>query len=141
MKTRSLGKLLLTGVLSVGLSFTTSLASADAASDWALALAKGQQYLFNTFQTDPSDSTQGYWTGDSTVGETGIATAALIETGKINDATYRPIIDKAIKYLKSQQDATSGCIAGETYETGLAVVALTLYGSNVTMAPAELGPY
>lgn len=141
MKSRSIGKLLLTGVLSVGLSCAASLARADAASDWALALAKGQQYLFNTFQTDTTDSTQGYWTGSSTIGETGIATAALIETGKISDVAYRPIIDKAIKYLKSQQDTSSGCIGGHTYETGLAVVALALYGSNVPMTVAELGPY
>jgi hypothetical protein len=141
MKSRSIGKLLLTGVLSVGLSCAASLARADAASDWALALANGQQYLFNTFQTDTTDSTQGYWTGSSTIGETGIATAALIETGKISDVAYRPIIDKAIKYLKSQQDASSGCIGSQTYETGLAVVALALYGSNVPMTVAELGPY
>lgn len=141
MATRYFGKWLLMGVLSLGMTLLTMASRADDAADWAIALAKGQQYLFNTFQVDPADATMGYWTGESRIGETAIAISALIETGKISDATYKAKIDKAISYLKAQQNGTSGCIGGQTYETGLAVVALSLYGSNVPMSAAELAPY
>ncbi len=132
---------------SVGFVFLTligsaSLVRADAASDWADALAKGQQYLFNTFNSVDDDT--GNWTPgnhSSRVGETAIAASALIETGKISDPAYKAIIDKAINYIKAEQDDTTGCIGSQTYETGLAVVALSLYGSNVAMTAGELEPY
>lgn len=142
MKSRYWLRLLSVAAVFLTLLGTAPLARADAASDWADALAKGQQYLFNTFNS--VDSTTGNWTPgnhSSRVGETAIAASALIETGKIGDPAYRAIIDKAINYIKSQQNGTSGCIGSQTYETGLAVVALALYGSNVTMTPGDLGPF
>lgn len=142
MKSRHLLRLLSLGFVFLTLLGSAPLARADAAADWADALAKGQQYLFNTFNS--VDATTGNWTPgnhSSRVGETAIAASALIETGKISDPAYKAIIDKAINYIKAQQDGTSGCIGSQTYETGLAVVALSLYGSNVAMTAGELAPF
>src|SRR3990172_4471133 len=81
----------------------------------AAAIAGGQKYLFDNFI--PIDDTTGKWAGYSYSGEggyydiaaTGSAVMALIETGKysapknVGDPDYRPLIDKAINFIKNSK--------------------------------------
>lgn len=98
----------------------------------AAAISGGQQYLAQQF-VDLNNGT-GYWNDyDRTTG-TAAAVAALIESGKVGDAAYRPMIDKGIKYLLAQAAVhTNGGIyvsGNESYVTGMSLVALGLYGQS-----------
>lgn len=115
----------------------TQALAAEAPTDAnvAAAIAGGQQYLFNTFISD--SDTVGHWPTDGYYSEAGkasgtaAAVSALIEGGKMSDPLYRAKIDKGIAYVRSMQKADGGVYSGTgtaTYETGIALVALSLYG-------------
>ncbi len=98
----------------------------------------GQLYLFNSFVQDPNDATKGYW-GSQSFPETAAAVAALLESGKYSDAAYAAKIDKAIVFIKGFANLNSdGGIyqSHQTYENGLALVALSLYGQLTTQDAA-----
>lgn len=105
-------------------------------------MAGGQKYLLNRFVADPGDATQGYWAtanGTPSLPSTAAVVAALIETGKYSDPAYAAVIDKGIKYILSKVQADGGIYTttGEaTYQTGLCLVALGLYGGQTTQDAA-----
>lgn len=92
----------------------------------AAAIQGGQQYLFNQF-----DEARGYWYEPVYGGLTSTATAvaALVESGMMKDAAYKAKIEKGIAYIKTQVQLNGGIYTSHhAYETGLALVALGLYG-------------
>lgn len=97
------------------------------------AIAGGQNYLFTSFIS--LDDNSGYW-GDesgSPLAATASAVSALIETGKASDPAYKAVIDKGINYIKSYVQADGGIYSNQyhmSYENGLAIVALCLYGKT-----------
>ena len=136
-------------VLSLIFLASPAVVSADDATDAQIALAVkgGQKYLLDTFIS--SSATTGYWNGGSYTAfpATCLAVAALIETGRYSDATdpnyagYVAAIDKAITYIKSYVKGDGGIYVGSswwgtTYENGLAIVALSLYGQVTTQNAA-----
>lgn len=97
----------------------------------AAAIKGGQQYLFNQFH-DVGDGT-GYWSDYDNLVGTATAVTALIESGKMSDPAYKAMIEKGIAYIKTvaSGNANGGIYQASysaTYETGLALVALGLYG-------------
>lgn len=95
----------------------------------AAAIKGGQQYLFNQFH-DVGDGT-GYWSDYDNLVGTVTAVSALIESGKMSDPVYKAMIEKGIAYIKTKAQADGGVYESSysaTYETGLALVALGLYG-------------
>jgi len=112
----------------------TALATANPATDVqvANAITGGQQYLFNQFH-DNGDGT-GYWPDYNNLTGTSAAVAALVESGKMADPLYRAMIDKGIAFIKTKAKANGGIYEqyNEAYETGMALVALALYGQAVT---------
>jgi len=131
-------------------SFSQVVNPLDASVNAAVAAA--QHYLLTHFvdcsPNHTSDSgcggdsaNKGYWYNDySYLAETGSAVAALIETGKLNDPAYAPILAKAINYIKGFVNATNGGIYSyswySTYETGISIVALALYDPLKTQPQA-----
>lgn len=108
-----------------------------AATDAEIAslMAGAQKYLLDNFVTDSTDPTVGYWTssgGSASLPDTAGAVAALIETGKYSDPTYAAAVDKAVKYILTYVQADGGIYPPSsyeaTYDTGLCLVALGLYG-------------
>ncbi|MHB8949648.1 MAG: choice-of-anchor U domain-containing protein [Rhodoferax sp.] len=100
----------------------------------AAAIAGGQEYLFNQF-TETGGGTGGYWNDPSYGGLTATATAvaALVESGMMKDAAYKDRIEKGIAYIKDQVKTDGGIYTSHhAYETGLALVALGLYGQATT---------
>lgn len=119
--------LVLGGLLTAPLQAQVIGVATDA--DVAAAIKGGQQYLFNQFH-DVGDGT-GYWADYDNLTGTATAVAALVESGKMSDPAYRAMIDKGIAYIKTQVKTDGGIYAvsySATYETGLALVALGLYG-------------
>lgn len=102
----------------------------------AAMIAGGQLYLKNAFVEKPGDATQGYWNGGSLPDTCG-AVSALLETGKYADAAYTGIIDKGVSYIVDPANGfvRNGGLGGiytytPTYETGICVTALALYGQT-----------
>lgn len=117
------------GLLTAPLQAQAQTAATDA--EVAAAIKGGQQYLFNQFH-DAGDGT-GYWSDYDKLVGTATAVTALIESGKMSDPAYRAQIEKGIAYIKTVASGNAdGGIYLEsysaTYETGLALVALGLYG-------------
>jgi len=125
------------------LAAPATLRAADATDDQiAAAVAGGQKHLFDNFI---DGGATGYWNGSSPwassdFGATCIAVGALIETGKYSDPAYAAKIDKAIAYIKSYANSNGdgGIHDGNhvTYNNGLALVALSLYGQVTTQNAA-----
>lgn len=121
-----------------------------AATDQQIAtvMAGGQKWLLDSFQEDPTDATRGFWkasgtaSGSASMADTATAIAALIETGKYGDAAYKAVIDKAVKYMLATWVQANGGIYSEswhqTYHTGLALVALSLYAKQQASPDAAL---
>ncbi len=139
-------------VLWVGIFAALMLATMPtrAATDQQIAtvMAGGQKWLLDSFQEDPSDATRGFWkasgttSGSASLADTATAIAALIETGKYGDPAYKAVIDKAVKYMLATWVQSNGGIYSEswhqTYHTGLALVALSLYGKQQASPDAAL---
>lgn len=129
-----LRRALLATSLAVGGLFTASAAATVSipvtSTTVAEAVAGGQLWLFNKF-----DGTHNYWPSDGSydnpLSNTSAAVAALIETNKYSDPLYKPKIDAGIAYIKTQVKPNGGIYenGNEPYETGLALVALSLYGN------------
>lgn len=97
----------------------------------ASAIAGGLQYLSNQFH-DNGDGT-GYWNDYDQVTGTATAVAALIESGQMANPTRRAMIEKGIAYLLTQTKPDGGIyMSVPTYEVGLVLVALSLYGQATT---------
>lgn len=117
-------------------------AAAPTDAEMASLMAGAQKHLLNNFVTDPGDATRGYWTtsnGTPSLPSTAGVVAALIETGKYSDAAYTAVIDKAVKYILSKVQVNGGIYesSGEaTYDTGLCLVALSLYGNHTVQDAA-----
>jgi len=107
----------------------------------AAAIAGGQQYLFSQFHdgngTDAPLGT-GYWNDYDKLTGTSAAVAALIESGKLSDPLYKAQIEKGVAYIKTTQVA-NGSFGDDpdTYHTGMALVALGLYGQAVSMNASD----
>lgn len=95
----------------------------------AAAVAGGQKYFLDAFH-DNGDT--GYWqTNYAAMPETASVIAALLETGKGSDPTYAPLIDKGIAFIKGYIHGDGGIYTNlSSYETGLALVALSLYDAS-----------
>ena len=94
----------------------------------AAAIQGGQKYLINNFH-DNGDGTGYFGPTGYPVATTGTAVAALLETGAYSDPAYKAIIDKAIAYLKTFVQSDGGIYADNpTYECGIGITALALYG-------------
>ena len=97
-------------------------------------VSKGQQYLYNQFVDNEDGS--GYWPDYTNLAGTCAAVAALLETGKADDPDYHDMIVKGVEYIKKyiQQD---GSIQDghQMYETGLALVALSLFDADHSQGP------
>lgn len=105
----------------------------------AVALAGGQKFLYNNF-IDIEDGT-GYYRNDSKdayrLAATAAAVAALIETGKYGDPAYAAQVDKAVEYIKMQKNGDGSYGSGHiTYQTGMSLVALSLY-HGITFQPID----
>lgn len=102
----------------------------------AAAIAAGQQYLKNNFVGAGGD--KGYWNdNNSRLAATAAAVAALIETGKYSDPAFKPLIDKGILYIKDYVQTDGGIYDDHSvYDTGMALVALTLYDKDHTQGAA-----
>ena len=132
------GKALLAAALALGGLFaapTQASLAADPPTDAQVAavIKGGQQYLFNQFH-DNGDGT-GYWSDYDNLTGTVTAVAALIESGKYSDAAYKPLIDKGVAFIKTMVKTDGGIYEtaySATYQTGLALVALGLYGQATT---------
>lgn len=117
-------------------------AAAPTDAEMASLMAGGQKYLLDNFVTDPGDATMGYWTtsnGTPSLPSTAGVVAALVETGKYSDAAYAAVIDKAVRYIRSKVQADGGIYESSyeaTYDTGLCLVALSLYGHQTTPGAA-----
>ncbi len=100
----------------------------------------GEQYLYNNFKTDGVPEGQGYWPnqyGNTSLPDTQAAVAALLETGTYEDPDYAAIIDMAIAYILTFVQADGGIYSShDIYETGLALVALGLYGQQTVQDEA-----
>lgn len=104
----------------------------------ATVMAGGQKYLLDNFTVDPGDATRGYW-GSSSLPETAASVAALIETGKYSDPAYAAVIDKGVKFILSKAKVDGSIyVSQRTYETGLSLVALSLYGHTGTKDAAYI---
>lgn len=120
------------GILAMLAVFVMSAAPASAAvptdPEIASVMAGGQKYLLTRFHSD--GDTVGHWGAYSRLAETASAVAALLETGKYSDPLYTTVIDKGVQYIlsKAQLGGEITESGDETYETGLALVALDLYG-------------
>lgn len=96
------------------------------------AVSEGQEFLYNNFH-DEGDGTGYYWNSDwmdrYELAATAAAVSALIETGMYSDADYKSQIDKAIEYIKNYQQTDGGIYQASkyTYQTGMALIALSLY--------------
>ena len=107
----------------------------------ASAIMGGQKYLLNNFH-DKGDGTGYFGPGvsaysDYPLAQTGSAIAALLETGSYSDPVYAAIIDKAIAYIKTYIKTNGGIYEDNvTYETGIAITALALYGQAKTQDAA-----
>jgi MYXO-CTERM domain-containing protein len=121
--------LVLGGLLSVPLQAgATGIAPTD--ENVAAVVLGAQQYLFNQFS-----ETDNRWNDASYGGLTATATAvaALVETGMLRDPAYKVKIEKGIDYIKTQVKSNGGIYSAyHAYETGLALVALGLYGQATT---------
>jgi hypothetical protein len=90
----------------------------------------GQKYLLDSFISDTA--TSGHWGGagsDDHLADTAAAVAALLETGKYSTPAYKTVIDKGVQFILAQVQADGSINGGnDTYDTGLSLVALSLYG-------------
>lgn len=98
----------------------------------ATAIAGGHNYLFNQFVDEGNG--RGYWPDYNNLTGTSAAVAALVESGKMADPLYRARIEKGIAFIKSQVQPNGGIYEqnNESYETGMALIALALYGQATT---------
>lgn len=96
------------------------------------AIAGAQNYLFNQFVDDGNG--MGHWPDYNNLTGTSAAVAALVESGKMADPLYRARIEKGIAFIKSKVKPNGGIYEqyNESYETGMALVALALYGQATT---------
>lgn len=106
----------------------------------ASAIKGGQKYLYDNFH-DNGDGTGYFGTSGYTLASTASAVSALLETGTYSDPAYKAIIDKAIAYIKSGTNnfiKPDGSIyeSNVTYETGIALTALALYGQATSQDAA-----
>lgn len=142
--------LVLVFAAAAGLLCTGTLQAADPLDpDIAAAITGGQNYLKLKFREcsnytsvagcNTDSANRGYWpytvgAGDTVysgyeLSATSAAVATLIDTGKASDPVYKALIDKGIAYIKSFVNADGGIYQSHhTYDTGLALVALSLYG-------------
>ena len=137
---RRLRKLLLATSLAAG-SLFAGPAFADVPTDLQVsdAVKGGLQYLCNDVQFHDNGDGSGYWPDSgasypSVIHSTAAAIAALVETGKSSqDAACGAKVAKGIKYLLAQQKANGGIYGSyDAYETGMSLVALSLYGKATT---------
>jgi len=136
MKIRLWRPLLLALLSSTLFLGTPAQAEAPTDAQMQALVAGGQLYLFNAFVEDASDSTKGYW-GSQSFPETAAAVMALLESGKYGDTAYAAKIDKAIAFIKGYVQTDGGIYQSHsTYENGLALVALSLYGQLTTQDDA-----
>ncbi len=109
-------------------------APAPAATDQqvATAIAGAQNRLFNQFVDDGNG--MGHWADYNNLTGTSAAVAALVESGMMVDPLYRAQIEKGIAFIKSKVKTNGGIYEqyNEAYETGMALVALALYGQATT---------
>lgn len=98
----------------------------------ATAITGAQNFLFNQFVDDGNGV--GHWPDYNDLTGTSAAVAALIESGKMADPLYRAKIEKGIAYIKSKAKPNGGIYDqyNQSYETGMALVALALYGQATT---------
>lgn len=97
-------------------------------AQFAAAMQGGQKYLLNKFH-DNGDGTGYFGPGGYTLATTGSAVSALLETGAYSDPATAAIIDKAIAYIKTFVQPDGSIHNGNiTYETGISITALALYG-------------
>jgi MYXO-CTERM domain-containing protein len=98
----------------------------------AAAIAGAQNYLFVQFVDDGNG--MGHWPDYNNLTGTSAAVAALVESGKMADPLYRERIEKGIAFIKSKVKPNGGIYEqyNESYETGMALVALALYGQATT---------
>lgn len=113
---------------------TPSLAAPAPATDQqvAAAISGAQNYLFAQFVDDGNGT--GHWPDYNNLTGTSAAVAALVESGKMADPLYRERIEKGIAFIKSKVKPNGGIYEqyNESYETGMALVALALYGQATT---------
>ena len=119
------------GILAMLAVFVMSVAPVSAAvpTDAQILAVKegGQKYLLDSFVSD--SATSGHWGVYVPLADTAAAVAALLETGKYSDAAYKTVIDKGVQYILAQARANGGIYQSHTtYENGLSLVALSLYG-------------
>jgi hypothetical protein len=119
------------GILAMLAVFVMSVAPVSAAvpTDAQILAVKegGQKYLLDSFISD--SATSGHWGTYVPLANTAAAVAALLETGKYSDAAYKTVIDKGVQYILAQARANGGIYQSHTtYENGLSLVALSLYG-------------
>ena len=125
----------LLAVFMLGITPASAVVPTDA--QIATVVAGGQKYLLDRFIPDATDLTVGHWGTSVPLADTAAAVAALLETGKYSDAAYKPVIDKGVKYILAQAKPDGGIyISHQTYETGLSLVALSLYGKVATVDAA-----
>jgi len=111
---------------------------------------RGQKYIYDNFH-DNGDGTGYFARGtcdseygssyaycyDTSLSNTGAAVAALLETGAYSNLAYKAIIDKAIAYIKTFVKADGSIYESNvTYETGISITALALYGQAATQNDA-----
>lgn len=98
------------------------------------AVSAGQQYLSDTF-VDLENGT-GYWPDYTNLAGTCAAVAALIETGKGDDPAYFDKIQKGVEYIKQFVQENGSIHSGhQMYETGMALVALSLFDQDHAQEP------
>lgn len=116
-------------LIPVLLFFTSQVQAVDVTDEqFAAAMQGGQKYLFDNFH-DNGDGTGYFGPGGYKLATTGSAVSALLETGKYSDPAYAAIIDKAIAYIKTFVKADGSIYDSNiTYETGISITALALYG-------------
>ena len=124
--------LLATSLVMGGLVGMPAQAVVPTAAQLQALVTGGQVYLLNRFVVSPTDATMGSW---GNLPETEGAVAALLDTGKYSDPLYKAAIDKAVKWImtfsKPLPTGNGGLYQNnDTYENGLGLVALSLYGEQ-----------
>jgi len=128
-------------VIAVFLAFAPAVRAQNVTdAQIASAIKGGQKYLYDNFH-DNGDGTGYFGTSGYTLASTASAVSALLETGTYSDPAYKAIIDKAIAYIKSGTNnfiKPDGSIyeSNVTYETGIALTALALYGQATSQDAA-----
>lgn len=141
MSRLSMKKILIGAAVVITLSvFTVGFVSAqqtDATDEQIAAAVKGgQKYLADTFVKD--SDTVGHWTGSyGTLSNTAFAVSALLETGatgatgRTDELTYEELISMGIAHVLTFVKTNGGIYSSyASYETGLSLVALALYGQQ-----------